>query len=84
MSDTKTLPGKMTFLEALSPTTAALLNPDIHFYSITYAFNAPIFGELLNSAVIYGVDEAAAIASFKSKNPKVTRVWLAAPVANGI
>jgi hypothetical protein len=66
----------MTLLEALSPTTAALLNPDVHFFSITYTFNAPLLGELQNSAVIYGVDEQAALASFRSKNPKVTRAWV--------
>lgn len=74
----------MTLLEALSPTTAALLNPDVHFFTITYTFTAPILGELQNSAVIYGADAEAALASFRSKNPKVTAAWVVTPPrANG-
>ena len=66
----------ISLLEALSPTTAALLDPEMHFFTVTYEWQCPPLGALRNSTVIWGVDAEAALKSFRSKHPHLTGAWI--------
>lgn len=64
----------MTLLEAISPTAAALVDPDIHFFAVRYFWRSPVLGELCGNTVIFGADAQAAVDSFRSKHKHLTRV----------
>ena len=61
-----------SLLEAISPTTRALFADDVEFFSVSYTWNDPVFGELAGHTVITGADAAAALKSFRSKHPHLT------------
>ena len=62
-----------SLLEAVSPTSAALLGAEL--FSIGYAWYDQVLGELQGHTVLLGVDYEAAVGNFKSRHPHVTRVW---------
>jgi hypothetical protein len=55
-----------SLLQAISPTAAALLDPDVYFFTVTYWWNDPLLGELRNSTIITGSDAEAALKHFLS------------------
>lgn len=63
----------MTLLEAISPTAAALVDPDIHFFSVRYYWHSKVLGELCGNTVIFGADAEAALKSFLSKHRHLSR-----------
>lgn len=66
----------MTLLEAISPTSRALLSAPaeggLNFFPVEYTWNDPVFGELTAGTVIIGGDAEAALKSFRSKHPHLT------------
>jgi hypothetical protein len=64
----------VSLLEAISPTAAELL--ELQFYSVRYTWADPVLGELHGATCVTGVDEEAALASFRSKHPHLTSATL--------
>ena len=62
----------LSLLEAVSPTARALFSDDVEFFSVSYTWNDPVFGELAGHTVITGTDADAALKSFRSKHPHLT------------
>jgi hypothetical protein len=59
-------------LKALLPTHAALMDDSIHFFSVHYTWDDPVFGELAGHTVITGCDADAALKNFQSKHRHLT------------
>ena len=63
----------MSILEAISPTARELLSSgEVRFFSCTYTWLDPVFGELTGYTVIMGVDAEAALQHFRSQNVHLT------------
>lgn len=62
----------MSLLEAISPTARQIFADDVHFFSVSYTWPDPTFGELAGATVITGTDADAALKSFRSKHPHLT------------
>ena len=64
----------MSLLEAISPTSAALLNTQ--FFAVGYAWTDKTFGELTGHTVTDACDEETALARFRRQHPHITRAWI--------
>ena len=45
-------------------------------FCVGYAWQDKLFGELTGHTVVSACDEQAALASFRRRNPTITRAWI--------
>ena len=60
----------MTALHAYEALQATIL------FCVGYAWQDQIFGELTGDTVVSACDAQAALESFRSRNPHITRAWI--------
>ena len=70
---------RKSLLEAISPTAERLLAGGMEVFAIGYSWLDPVFGELEGSTVVFALDAAAALQSFRSTRRHLTGAWIIPP-----
>ena len=70
---------RASLLEAISPTAAQLLAGGQEIFAIGYAWQDAVIGELEGHTLVFALDAAAAVQSFRSTHRHVTKAWVIQP-----
>ena len=72
---------RTSLLEAISPTAAQLLAEGQEIFAIGYAWHDAVLGDLEGGTVVFALDAAAAVQSFRSRHRHITKAWVIPPEA---